>query len=166
MIPNGEGWNYPVVKKLSALLKVVISKHDSDFYCLNCLHSFKTKNKLESYKMVCENKGFCNIIMPSEDTKILEFSQNQKSDKSPFIIYANVECLREKNDGSKNNHESSFTTKVDEYIPSGSSMPTTSSFKSIKIKHNVHRGKDCLEKFCESLREHVMKIINLKMKQL
>ena len=26
--------------------------------------------------------------MPSEDTRILEFNQNQKSDKAPFIIYA------------------------------------------------------------------------------
>ena len=33
------------------------------------------KNKLESHKKVCENKNFCNVIMPSEDTKILEFNQ-------------------------------------------------------------------------------------------
>ena len=26
------------------------SKHYSDFYCLNCLHYFRTKNKLESHK--------------------------------------------------------------------------------------------------------------------
>ena len=41
--------------------------------------------------------------MPSEDTKILQFNQYQKSDKSPFIIYANLECIREKIDGCKNN---------------------------------------------------------------
>ena len=29
--------------------------------------------------------------MPSEDTKILEFNQYQKSDKTPFIIDANLE---------------------------------------------------------------------------
>ena len=51
--------------------------------------------------------------MPSEDTKILEFNQYQKSDKA-FIIYANLECLIEKIDGCKNNHESSSTTKVGE----------------------------------------------------
>ena len=28
--------------------------------------------------------------MPSEDTKILQFNQNQKSDKAPFIIYADL----------------------------------------------------------------------------
>ena len=33
--------------------------------------------------------------MPSEDTKILEFNQYQKSDQIPFIIYADLECLIE-----------------------------------------------------------------------
>ena len=42
--------------------------------------------------------------MPSEDTKILEFNQNQEFDKPPFTIYADLECLIEKTDGSKINH--------------------------------------------------------------
>ena len=63
--------------------------------CLDCLHSFATKNKIESHKKVCENKDFCNIVPPSEDTKILEFNQYQKSDKATFFIYADHECLTE-----------------------------------------------------------------------
>ena len=43
--------------------------------------------------------------MPSQDTKILEFNQYQKSDKAPFIIYADLECIIEKIDGCKNNPE-------------------------------------------------------------
>ena len=35
----------------------------------------------------------CNAIMPSEDTKILEFNQNQKYDKAPLIICADLECI-------------------------------------------------------------------------
>ena len=34
--------------------------------------------------------------MPLKDTKILEFNQNQKSDKAPFIIYADLQCIIEK----------------------------------------------------------------------
>ena len=42
---------------------------------------------------VCKNKDFCNnIIIISECNKILEFNQYQKSDKVPFIIYADLEC--------------------------------------------------------------------------
>ena len=66
---------YLGVKKLSALLRGIISKNNGNFYCLNCLHFFGTKNKLESHKRVSENKSFCYVIMSSEDTKILEFNQ-------------------------------------------------------------------------------------------
>ena len=50
--------------------------------------------------------------MPSEGTKILEFNQYEKSDKAPFIIYTDLECLKENIDGCKNNPENSSTTKV------------------------------------------------------
>ena len=55
------------------------------FICLNCLRSFATEKKLESHKRLCGNEKFCNIVMSSEDTTILEFNQYQKSDK--IIIY-------------------------------------------------------------------------------
>ena len=61
--------------------------------------------------------------MPSEDTEILEFNQYQKSDKAPFIIYADLECLVEKIYGCKNNPENSSATKVREYISLGFSYP-------------------------------------------
>ena len=79
-------------KKLSAFLRGITSKHHSGFYCLNCLHSFATENKRESHKKVCINKGFWNVVMPSEYTKILEYNQYQKPDKAPCIIYADLEC--------------------------------------------------------------------------
>ena len=62
---------------------------------MNCLHFFGAKGKLKSHKKVCENKDFCNVIMSFEETKILEFNQYEKSDKAPFIIYADLECLME-----------------------------------------------------------------------
>ena len=69
------------------------------------LSFFCNKNKFQFHKRVCENKDFGNIIMPSDDTKILEFNQYQKSDKAPFIIYADLECLIERVYGFKNNPE-------------------------------------------------------------
>ena len=43
-------------------------------------------------------------------------------------------------------------------------MSTISSFRSIENKHDVYRGKDCMKKVGEFLREHTMKIIDLKKK--
>ena len=50
MISDGQKWHYLVVKNLSGLLRGVTSNHKEDFYCLNCFHSCRTENKLESHK--------------------------------------------------------------------------------------------------------------------
>ena len=98
-------------KKLSEFFRRITSKHHSDFYYFSFLHSFVTKRKYESSKKVCGNKDFCNIILLSEGTEILEINQYQKSYKAPFIIYVDIESLIEKIDGCKNNPEKSSTTK-------------------------------------------------------
>ena len=54
------------IKKLSALFSRNISNHAGDFYCLNCFHSYKTKNKLKEYENVCKNHDYCFIEMPKK----------------------------------------------------------------------------------------------------
>ena len=39
--------------------------------------------------------------MSPEDNETLEFNQCQKSDKPPFITYADLECIIEKTDDVK-----------------------------------------------------------------
>ena len=50
MITDSEKWHYLTVKNLSGLLRGITSTHKEDFYCLNCFHSYRTRNKLESHK--------------------------------------------------------------------------------------------------------------------
>ena len=123
------------------------------------------KNKLESHRKICENKYFCNIVMTSEDTKILEFNQYKKSDETQFIIYADLRCLKQKNDGCKNNPENSSATKASKHISLSFPMSTILSFESIDNKHDVYRSNDCTKKFCEPLREQVMETINFEKKK-
>ena len=101
--------------------------------------------------------------MPSEGTKIFEFNQYQKSDKTRFITYADLECIIEKIYGCKNN---SSITIVSKHILSGFSMSTISSFRCIENKHDVCGGNGCLKMFREFLREHAMKIINFKKNEI
>ena len=111
------------------------------------------------HKRACKNKDFYNLIIPSENTKILEYKQYEKFDKAPVFLYSDLECVIEKIDGWKNNPENSSKTKVSEHIPPGFSMATIYPFRRRK------RGIDCLKKFYEFLREHAMKITNFKKKE-
>ena len=45
-------------------------------------------------------------------------------------------------------------------------MSTISPFKSIENKQYIYRGKDCMKKLCKSLKEHAMKIIHFKKKNI
>ena len=90
----------------------------------------------------------------------------QKSDKAPFIIHADLQCMIEKIDGCKNNTEHSYTTKVSKHIPLGFSPSTISLFRSKEKKYHMYRGKYFRKTFCEFLREHAMKRINSKKKKI
>ena len=111
MITDVEKWHYTAVTRLSGLLRGVTGNNNGDFYCYcYCFHAYKTGNKLEKRKKICENHDYCQVEMPNEDNKIIKYNQGKKSVRSPFIIYVDLECLLEKINTCYNNPEKSSTT--------------------------------------------------------
>ena len=94
MIINGKKWHYLAVKRLSALFRRITSNNSGDFYCLNCFQSHSTEKKHEK---VCNDHDYYYVEMPNEDKKILKYNHGEKSMKASFTIYADLECLLEKN---------------------------------------------------------------------
>ena len=159
MISNGENWHYLVVKSLSGLPTGITSNHEEDFYCLNCFHSYRTTNKLEAHKKICENRDYCRVEMPTKDNNVISI-------KLPYVVYADLECLLEKMSTCYNNPEESSTTKINKHTPSGYSIFTHCSFDKSKSKLNYYRGEDCMTKFCKDFREHATKMINYEKKDV
>ena len=166
MICNGENWHYLVVKSLSGLLTGITSNHKEDFYCLNCFQKYRTKNKLEAHKKICENRDYCRIEMPTKDNNVIKYNHGENSIKLPFVVYADLECLLENLSACYNNPEESSTTKINKHMPSAYSIFTHCSFDKLKSKLNYYRGGDCMTKFCKDLREHATKIINYEKKDM
>ena len=166
MITDGEKWHYLAVKNLPGLLKGITSTHEKDFYCLNCFHSYRTKNKLESHKKICENHDYCHVEMPTKDNNIIKYNHGEKSMKVPFIIYADLECLLKKMSTCINNPNESSTTKTNKHKPSGYSIFISCSFDESRNKLNYYRGKDCMKKFWKDLKEHATRIINNEKKKI
>ena len=150
-------------KNLPGLLRGIISNHKEDFYCLNYFRSYRTKNKLEEHKKICENHNYCNVEMLTKDN-IIKCNQGEKSIKLPFLVCADLEWLLEKMSMCQNNAKESSTTEINRHVPSGYSSFTHCSFDKTKNKFNYYRGKDCMKKFCKDLREHATKIINYEKK--
>ena len=70
MITDGKKWHYLGVKRVSALLRGIISNHNGNIYCLNCFHLYNTKNKLKKHERVRNEHDYCYVEMPNEDNKI------------------------------------------------------------------------------------------------
>ena len=153
---NGENWHYLVVKNLSGLLRGISSNHNSDYHCLNCFHSYRTKNKLNAHKRIYENHDYFNIEMHSPSNNIIKYNSGEKSLELPFIIHADLECLLKKIDTFYNNPD----------LPSGYSIYTNCSFDKSNNKLSYYRGEDCMKRFCKDLKDHATKIIDFKKKTM
>ena len=68
-----------------------------------------------------------------------------KSMKASFIIYADLEFLLEKMSTCYDSPEKSSTTKINKHC----------SFDETKNKLDYYRGKNCMKKFCQDLREMI-----------
>ena len=161
MITNGdENWHHLAVKSIPKLLRGITSNHNGDFYCLNCFHSYRTKNKHKRHERICKDHEFCHVKMPNENNKILKYNPGEKLLKVPFIIYSDLECLLSKIDTCQNNPEKSYTEKKAMHKPSGYSLVRSCSFVKSKTECKYYRGKDCMKIFCKGLKDQAMKIIN------
>ena len=72
-------WHYLAVKRIPGLLRRITSRHNGDFYCLNCFHSYTTENKLKKHEKICNDHDFCFLKMPNEDNKILTTTPGKNS---------------------------------------------------------------------------------------
>ena len=165
MITDGDtNWHCLAIKSISGLLRGITSNHNGDFYCLNCLHSYRTKNILKKHEQICKNHDFYNLKMSDADN-ILQSKPGKKSFKNAFI-YADLECLLLKTNTRKNNPNKSYTTAKALHKPSGYSLLTSCSFDKSENKQTYYRGRDCMKRFCADLKEHVTKITNYEMKPM
>ena len=176
MITDGEKWHYTALKSeptedgfnrptksLSRLFRGITSNHDGDFYCLNCLHSFRTDNALKKYERLCENNDYCSVEMPTKLNKILKYNHGEKSLKTPFVIY---ECLLLKQQSCQNNANKSYTEQKAIHEPCGHSLDLFCSFDSKEDKNSFYRGNDCIKMFCSKLKELGTKLVHYEQKEM
>ena len=65
-------WHFLAVKSLSALFRGITSNHNGDFYCLNCFHSYSTKEKLKKHEKDDNDHDYCYVEIPNDNNKILK----------------------------------------------------------------------------------------------
>ena len=103
-------FNRPI-RSLSRLFRGITSNNHGDFYCLGCLHSFRTDNKVKRHERLCNNHDDCYVEMPTIDNNSLKYNHGEKSLKVPCVIYLDSKFLLIKQQLHQNNPEESYAEK-------------------------------------------------------
>ena len=83
------------------------------------LNSFKTDNALEKHERLCDNNDYCSVEMSTQSNKILKYSYGEKSLRTPFVIYTDLERLLLKQQSCQNNPNESYTERKAIHEPCG-----------------------------------------------
>ena len=100
MITNNINWHYLALKSISMnygfmkptqsisrlFNQITSTNTTSDYYCLNCFHSYRTESMLKEHELVCENHDYCNLIMPKGRGCMLKYTHGTKSLKMEHAV--------------------------------------------------------------------------------
>ena len=162
--------HYCLVKNSSRLLLKQVSAHkEGTHICFRCLNPFWSHKSLKKHWEYCRNHEAVKINMPEKGT-ILRFKHHERSEKLPFIIYADTETLIKEMQNCDPNPQNSYTKKYQKHEPISFSYYIKSFDDNVyESKLRKYTGEDAMEKFVEWIEEDVKEIANIpdvKMKYL
>ena len=71
----------------------------------------RKREKSKPHENICKHHDYCCVILPEEGKNIVQYNQDKKNLKIPFITYADMESLLEKLHVCHNNPDKSSITK-------------------------------------------------------
>ena len=154
--------HYCLVKNSSRLLSKQVSAHKGGTHiCFRCLNPFWSHKSLEKHWEYCRNHEAVKINMPEKGT-ILKFKHHERSERVPFIIYADTEALIKEMQNCDPNPQNSYTKKYQKHEPISFSYYIKSFDDNVyESKLRKYTGEDAMEKFVEWIEEDVKDIANI-----
>ena len=156
--------HYTAIKSLSRLLKSSNTKRKcKQHFCMNCLQGFRQESSRDQHQVYCEDNESVRVEMPKQGSTI-EFKDGQNQFKVPFIMYADFESILEPmgpvEPGSPNPNQP-YTNEVNKHMPSGWCVYSKFAYRDIDNKLRLYRGKDCMETFCNYIKEEVHRLYHM-----
>ena len=87
----------------------------------------------------------------------MKYNYGEKSLRTPFLIYADLECLLLKQKSCQNNPNESYTERKAIHEPCSYVLTLLSSFDSKQKKRSFYKRKDCIKKFCSEQNSYEQK---------
>ena len=154
--------HYCLVKNISALLASQVSKDKRKrYFCDRCLNPFWCEESLNKHLEYCSNHEAVKIEMPCEGT-ILKFKNYHRSERVPFMIYADTESLTKQIQSCEPDPEKSYTKKYQKHeLISFSYYIKCFDDMVYKPVLRTYTGPNAAQKFVEMLEEDIKIIANI-----
>ena len=153
--------HYCLSKSLSRLLASQVSKHGkkTQHFCLRCLNPFWCQESLNKHQEYCNEYEGVKIELPEKGT-MLKFKNYYKSEKVPFIVYADFESYIKPLHSCEPNPESSYTKQYQKHEPSSFCYCIKCFDDEVyKLRLVSYTGGDAAQKFVEMLKRILEKLL-------
>ena len=159
-IANEETSHYCLIKDFEKLVSSQISKHNGKVYiCRRCINPFPKEESLKRHEEYCKTNEGIKLNMPDKGSTI-SFKNHWKTERLPFIIYADMESLLKPIQNCKSDPTKKYTQKYQKHEPVSFSYYIKCSYKEDFLEPRTYTGIDAMEKFVEWLEEDVKNIAN------
>ena len=106
---------------------------------------FKLEKSFKNHRVDCENINKCRAILPNEKDKILNFKNYRYKEKIPISIYADIDCLLEKNTDVK-------SSAYQKHVPTSVAFYKHCNCDDSLSELQLYRGEDCISWFMNELK--------------
>ena len=161
LISEDDRLHYTAVKSLSRLHRRSNTKHKcKQYFCTNCLQGFVQELSRDQHQVYCEDNEAVRVEMPKKRSTV-EFYDGHYQFRVPFTMYADFESILQPTGPKQKSPEESYTTSVNQHIPSGYCIYSKFAYGEVKDPLTIYRGKDCVEKFCDYVKREAHRLYNM-----
>ena len=159
--------HYCLVNSLSRLLASQVPKNNgTHYFCFRCLNPFWCKKSLSRHQAYCNEYEAVKIELPVKGT-MLKYKNYHRSEKVPFIVYADFESYIKPVQSCDTNPESSYTKQYQKHEPPGFSYYIKCFDDDVyEPKLVSYTGEDSAQKFVDMLEEDIKRITNIPEKKM
>lgn len=159
-----ENSHYCLISDLNRFLSRT-NKHKSQLYfCPYCLHGFHKDTLLQEHKRYCSRHGAQRADLPVPGkTDHLEFTDYEKTLRTPFVIYADFETINIKLQTCQPNPCKSATTSTTKLDVCGFGYKVVCEDERYTKPSVIYRGEDAGKRLIECLlqeQEHIQQILS------
>ena len=124
------------------------------------INVFEIELSGDQHYSYCTDNETVSVEIPSKGSTV-EFYDGQNQFKVPFMMYADFESILMPIQGPNPDLNKAYTTKVNQHIPSGCCIYSKFAYGEVEAPLKLYRGKDCVEKFCEYIRQEAHRLYHM-----